>query len=177
MGKIYNKIVIDIATGKVEEEDSYEYSGPVARCWAAAAPYIAMGAATLLGAMTQDDGDSKSGGRPMYTMQNIPSDIQERLLGQIRSMPTGMNVNFGGQTFPGMYGPQMRALNTLYSPHGAIPNQPVQPSALSAGMIASAPLMWRAANQVQQQQPMYYPSSGYGYNDPSTWGGADYLGG
>ena len=30
--KIYNKIVIDMKTGDVIEEDSYEYSGPVAKC-------------------------------------------------------------------------------------------------------------------------------------------------
>lgn len=113
----------------------------------------------------------------MYTMANLPADMQNRLVGQMNSMPVGMNVSFGGQSFPGMYGPQMRAIKALYSPQGAIPYQPQQPSALSGAMIASAPLMWRAANQVQQQQPVqpsgaYWPTAGY-----EGYGGADYLGG
>lgn len=30
--KVYNKVVIDIATGDIIEEDSFEYHGPVVRC-------------------------------------------------------------------------------------------------------------------------------------------------
>lgn len=49
--KIYNKIKIDIDSGKVLEEDSFEYNGPIAKCWGAA---IGAGV-SLLGAMMGDD--------------------------------------------------------------------------------------------------------------------------
>jgi len=132
----------------------------------------AMVASSVIGAATSNQGDSKAGGRPMYTMQNLPQDMQDRLLGQVRGMPSGLNVNFGGQSYPMMYGPQMRAVNALYSPHGAIPYQAPTPSPIAGAMMASAPYYWRAANQVQSQSP-YVGSAMGAWSNQTPYGSAD----
>jgi hypothetical protein len=115
---------------------------------------VALGAAAIgaVGtyAASQSGGDSKAGGQPMYTMANLPSEMQNRVLSQMNSMPMGMNVNYKGQNYPMMYGPQMRAIKAMYSPQGSIPYQN-QPSGMSSAMSAMAPYMYMMANQIKNQ--------------------------
>ena len=143
---------------------------------------VAVGAATISAvgayAASKNAGDSKAGGQPMYTMANLPQEMQNRLTNQMSSMPVGINIGYKGQTYPMMYGPQMRALKALYSPQGAIAND-TQPSGMSSAMSAMAPYMYMMANQIQNTNGgggasagQYWPTAGYG-----GWGGADYLGG
>ena len=142
--------------------------------WMIPAAMVASAAIGAYGA-SQSGGDSKAGGQPMYMMANMPAEMQNRALAQMNSMPMGMNVGYKGQTYPMMYGPNMRAMKAFYTPGGSIPYQN-QPSGMSSAMAAMTPYMYMMANQIRNTNGgsagQYWPTTGYG-----GWGGADYLGG
>lgn len=133
----------------------------------------AMVASTVISGAMNQGGDSKAGGQPMYMMQNMPPEMQQRALAQMNRMPMGANLSYKGQTFPMMYGPQMRAMKQFYSPGGSIPYQN-NPSGMSSALAAAAPYMWQMANQTQNQggggfnnsmPSNYNPNQNFPYQD------------
>lgn len=121
-------------------------------------------AAAVAGAVANKamESDSKSGGQPTYTMQTMPDWMQNKFTGAMQGMPGAANVQFGGQTYPSVYGPLMRAGTNLYKPAGVIPNQAASPTWLTGAMTASAPQAWMAANN----QGMY--GQQYNFNAPGA---------
>lgn len=129
-------------------------------------PAVAIGTA-VVSSMMNSSSDDKAGGQPMYMMANMPQDMQNRAVNQMNSMPMGMNVNYKGQNYPMMYGPNMRAMKAFYSPGGSIPYQS-QPSGFSSGMSAMAPYMYMMANQIKNTNGSGYDPSMLNYGAGST---------
>lgn len=133
------------------------------------APVVAAGA-SLLGSMMSGSGDSKSGGQPMYMARNMPSWLRDKYEADLRGMPTMANVNFGGQTFPGFYGPTSRMAKALYDYQGGIPLQ-YQPSAFTGAMQAMAPYMWQTMRDPYKSDSNWlYPPGNNGSPGMWNWG-------
>ena len=66
--KIYNRVVIDMTTGKTVESDFFEYTGKIVQCWTGAA---IIGGAVVGGLMSDSDGGGGGGGYPGPSEQEL----------------------------------------------------------------------------------------------------------
>jgi hypothetical protein len=105
----------------------------------------------------------------MYTMANLPQEMQNRVVSQMNRMPIGINIGYRDEVFPMMYGPNVRAMKAMYSPQGAIAND-TQPSGMSSAMSAMAPYMYMIANQIKNQNGSGFdPGMPSNYNPNQSW--------
>lgn len=70
----------------------------------------------------------------------MPGWLQDKFTGAMQGMPGSMNVNFGGQAYPTVYGPLARAGEMLYQPRGVMPYQTTS-SGGAAGFASMMPYM------------------------------------
>jgi len=77
--RIYNSVTIDIETGEIEAEDSYEYDGPVAGCyaWAAAIPAIISAVSSIASSSIAANQPTPAGmsQRPMPGQGRMPEAV------------------------------------------------------------------------------------------------------
>lgn len=71
--RIYNRVVVNMSTGKTVEANSFEYTGEVAQCWTGAA--VAVG--SVVGGLVSDSGGGGGGGAATYPG---PSEQELKLL-------------------------------------------------------------------------------------------------
>lgn len=123
----------------------------------------AVSAAGAYAASSNASSGSKGGGTmPSSMWQNMPDWAQQKFQPVLQGMPNQTNVMFGGQSYPSVYGPLMRAGQKLFSPQGQI-SQDYQPSGISSGLAAAAPYAWMAANKWNNNGGLYnYLNTNYG---------------
>ena len=100
------------------------------------------------------------GGYSLSQWEKMPQWAQDKYSSSMMNMPSTTNVNFGGASYPSVYGPFNRAATNVFKPAGATQMGQSQPSGLAGGLASAAPWMWMAANNQsmynfnQQQAPM-----------------------
>jgi hypothetical protein len=127
-------------------------------------PIASAVAGSVASGLLNNSGKGGSGSSvPSYPAQMMPDWMRNKFESGIGGMPGTTNINFGGMTYPSIYGPALRAAKTLYSPAGANVTGP-STSPLTGGLSAAAPWMWMAANNQQMTGPEGWFSSNIPYN-------------
>jgi len=98
---------------------------------------------------------SASGGKggsstPSSMWQNMPGWAQDKYSVGMQGMPNTMNIGFGGQQYPAMYGPFARQAKQLWSPAGQNVAEGTN-SGVSSGLAAGMPWAMMAMNNAGMQ--------------------------